>query len=150
MEGDELTDRVRDTIDVTASVDDLFEIVSDYGSYPEWQPNIKRVEVKEVDPEGRATLVWYEVDAVVKKVQYSLSYDYSNAPNSLTWTMVEGDIGSLDGSYGFEEFDDVTEVAYELAIDPGFKVPALLRRRAQRQIVSGALKDLKKRAEAGE
>ena len=40
-------------------------------------------------------------------------------------------------------------MAYELEIDPGFPLPGPLKRQAQRQIVSGALKDLKKRVEKG-
>ena len=54
----------------------------------------------------------------------------------------------LSGSYLFDEFDDVTEVTYETAIDPGFPIPGFLKRQGERQIVKGALQDLKKRVEA--
>jgi hypothetical protein len=57
-------------------------------------------------------------------------------------------VKELRGSYRFDEFDDLTEVQYETAIDPGFKVPGMLKRQAEKQIVKGALEDLKKRVES--
>ena len=70
--------------------------------------------------------------------EYTLGYDYSDAPDSFSWDLIEGDVKELSGSYGFDEFEDVTEVTYETAIDPGFPVPGFLKRQAERQIVKGA------------
>ena len=39
------------------------------------------------------------------------------------------------------------DVRYETRVDPGFPMPGMLRRQAQKQIVKGALQDLKKRVE---
>jgi uncharacterized membrane protein len=143
-----LADSVSDTIDVEASVERLFEVATDFEAYPEWNANIKNVEVRERDDEGRARLVWYEVDAKIKKLKYVLEYDYTDAPEAFSWKLVDGDVKELRGSYRFDDFGDVTEVQYETAIDPGFKVPGMLKRQAERQIVKGALEDLKKRVEA--
>lgn len=143
-----MAENVKDTIDIEASAEDIFAIAVDFDSYPEWNANIKQVEVKETDDEGRAVHVWYEVDAKIKVVKYTLAYDYSEAPESFSWDLVEGDVKELTGSYKFDEFDDVTEVTYEMKIDPGFKVPSMLRRQAEKMIVRGALEDLKKRVES--
>ena len=143
-----MADSVSDTIDVKATTDQIFEVATDFEAYPEWNANIKSVEVRERDDEGRATHVWYEVDAKIKKLKYTLEYDYSDAPEAFSWKLVEGDVKELHGSYRFDEFDDVTEVQYETAIDPGFKVPGMLKRQAEKQIVKGALEDLKKRVES--
>lgn len=140
---------VKETIDIEASAEDIFEVATDFESYPKWQPNFKRVEVKATDDEGRLTEVFFEVDVKVRRVKYTLEYDYSNAPESFSWDLVDGDVKELKGSYAFDEFEDVTEVAYELQIDPGWPLPGPLKRQAQRQIVSGALRDLKKRVEGG-
>jgi hypothetical protein len=88
------------------------------------------------------------VDAKVKVVAYTLAYDYSDAPTSFSWDLVDGDVKELSGSYSFDEFDEVTEVTYETAIDPGFPLPGFLKRQAEKQIVKGALDDLKKRVES--
>ena len=142
-----MADTVSDTIDVKATTAEIFEVATDFEAYPEWNANIKNVEIKQRDDEGRAKHVWYEVDAKIKKLKYVLEYDYSEAPGSFSWGLVEGDVKDLRGSYRFDEFDDVTEVQYEMAIDPGFKVPGMLKRQAEKQIVKGALEDLKKRVE---
>jgi uncharacterized membrane protein len=142
-----MADSVSDTIDVKATTDELFTVATEFEAYPEWNANIKKVEVRERDGDGRGRLVWYEVDAKIKKLTYTLEYDYSDAPDAFSWELVDGDVKELRGSYRFDEFDDVTEVQYEMAIDPGFKVPGMLKRQAEKQIVKSALADLKKRVE---
>lgn len=143
-----MTDRVKDSIDVKATAEELFELATDFGTYPEWNPNIKEAEVRARNDDGLATEVWFKVDAKIKVLSYTLGYDYSNAPESFSWDLVEGDVKKLAGSYTFDEFDDVTEVFYEMEIDPGFPVPGFLKKQAEKQIVRSALEDLKKRAES--
>ncbi|HVL64548.1 MAG TPA: SRPBCC family protein [Actinomycetota bacterium] len=144
-----MAEKVKDSIDIEASAEEIFEVATDFSAYPDWNANIKQVEIKETDDDGRATQVWYEVDAKIKVLRYTLEYDYSDAPEGFSWTLVEGDVKTLEGSYAFDEFEDVTDVTYELKIDPGFKVPGMLRRQAEKMIVRTALEDLKKRVEAG-
>ena len=142
-----MAERVKDSIDIKASADDIIEVVTDFDAYPDWNANIKKVEIREEDSDGWPTQVWFEVDAKVKTIRYTLEYDYSDVPESLSWTLLEGDVKSLSGSYAFDEFDDVTDVTYELSIDPGFPIPGFMKRQAEKQIMSSALKDLKKRTE---
>lgn len=143
-----MAEQVSDNIDVAASAEDVFEVATDFEAYPEWNANIKKVEIKATDDEGRATEVWYQVDAKVKTVTYTLGYDYSEAPDAFSWELIDGDVKELSGSYRFDEFDDVTEVQYETKIDPGFPIPGFLKRQGERQIVKAALADLKKRVES--
>lgn len=142
-----MADKVKDTIDIEATAEEIFGVTTDFEAYPDWNANIKSVAVKEADEEGRATKVWFEVDAKLKVVRYTLEYDYTDAPESFSWDLLDGDVTELSGSYSFDEFDDVTEVTYETSIDPGFPVPGLIKRQAQKQIAKAALKDLKKRVE---
>lgn len=142
-----MADSVSDSIDISASAEEIFAVATDLEKYPEWNANIKKVEVKDSDDDGRPTKVWMQVDAKIKTVSYTLAYDYSDAPESFSWDLVEGDVKELSGSYTFDEFDDVTEVRYETRVDPGFPMPGMLKRQAQKQIVKGALQDLKKRVE---
>jgi ribosome-associated toxin RatA of RatAB toxin-antitoxin module len=143
-----VAERVKDSIDIKGTAEEIFEVAADYASYPEWQDQVKKVDVLETDEDGYGTVVHYEVDAVLKKLSYTLDYDYSGWPKHFAWTLRDGDLKSLDGKYSFDEFDDVTEVTYEIAIEPGFKIPSVLRRQGERQIVSTALKGLKKRVES--
>lgn len=143
-----MAEKVKDSIDVSASAEELFEIATDFETYPDWSPNIKETRIEATGEEGLPTKVWFKVDAKIKVLAYTLDYDYSQAPESFSWTLAEGDVKALEGSYTFDEFDDVTEVRYELMIDPGFPVPGFLKKQAEKQIVRSALQDLKKRAES--
>jgi uncharacterized membrane protein len=142
-----LTDTVKDVIDSQASLQQVFGVAIDLEAYPEWNDAIKRVEVRATDENGYPTEVWMEVDAKLKVVTYTLAYDYTNAPESFSWSLIDGEVKELEGSYRFDEFDDVTEVTYEMKVDPGFPIPKLLKRQAEKQIARGALEDLKKRVE---
>jgi ribosome-associated toxin RatA of RatAB toxin-antitoxin module len=144
-----MAESVKDSIDIEATAEEIFDVATDFEKYPSWNPQIKKVEILETDEDGYATEVWFEVDAKVKKVQYTLEYDYSKAPEGYSWKLVEGDVKKLTGSYKFDEFEDVTDVTYQLSIDPGFSVPGFLKRQGEKQIVKGALEDLKKRVEKG-
>lgn len=143
-----MADRVKDSIDIKGTSEEIFEFAADYAKYPEWQDQVKKVEVLETDKDGYGTLVYYEVDTVLKQLSYTLEYDYTGWPKYFTWKLRDGDVKSLNGRYGFDEFDEVTEVTYEISVDPGFKIPSLLRRQGEKQIVSTALKGLKKRVES--
>ena len=55
----------------------------------------------------------------------------------------------LEGSYQFTSLDDATEVVYSLTVEPNFTVPGFLRRQAERQIVTTALRGLRKRVTGG-
>ncbi len=143
-----MAERVKDSIDIEATAEEILEVATDFESYPDWNPNIKKVEVQDTDDEGRATTVFFEVDAKVKTVRYRLGYDYSDAPEGFSWELIDGDVKELSGSYRFEEFDDVTEVEYQTRIEPGFPIPGILKRQGERQLVKAALVDLKKRVES--
>jgi ribosome-associated toxin RatA of RatAB toxin-antitoxin module len=143
-----MADKVKDSIDVKATTEEIFAVATDFAAYPEWNSDIKETLVKETDDQGRATHVWFKVDAKLKVVSYTLEYDYSDAPDSFSWSLLDGDIKKLEGSYAFDEFDDITEVNYEMEIDPGFPVPGFLKKQAEKRIARGALEDLKKRVES--
>jgi uncharacterized membrane protein len=143
-----MTDSVRDSIEISAPARDVFAVAIDFDSYPAWNSNISRVEVRSRDDSRRPTEVWMEVDAKLKTITYTLGYDYSDAPRSFSWSLVEGDVSELEGSYAFDESGDVTLVSYQLRVDPGFFVPKLVRRQAARQIARAALEGLKTRVES--
>ncbi|HVF54152.1 MAG TPA: SRPBCC family protein [Actinomycetota bacterium] len=140
-----MADSVKDSIDIEARADELFQAAIDFESYPSWADGVKKVEVKERDDEGRPLKVWWQVDAKVKTITYTLQYDYSSAPESFSWKLVEGDLNSLEGSYTFDEFGDTTDVTYEMTADLGFPVPGFIKRQGEKQIVRTALEGLKKR-----
>jgi uncharacterized membrane protein len=137
------------SIEVSAPAERVLEIAIDLASYPEWATGVKQVDVLESDEEGRPTRVAFVTDAMIKEISYVLRYRYDLA-NGFSWEAEPGsDIKAMDGSYRFNELDTGgTEVLYALRVEPAFTVPGFLRRQAEKQIVSSALRGLKKRAES--
>lgn len=137
------------SIEVSAPPQLVYEVALDLEAYPEWATGVKEVEIFEEDDYGRPTRVAFVADAMVKEISYTLLYHYE-MENGFSWSAEPGsDIKAMDGSYEFNELSDGgTEVLYALKVEPAFTVPGFLRRQAEKQIVSSALRGLKKRAES--
>lgn len=135
-------------VEVSAEPQHVYEVALDLEAYPEWAGGVKSVSIVSEDEHGRPSNVEFVVDAMIKEISYTLQYDY-DYDNGFAWTAVPNeDIRSLAGRYEFNELGDGgTEVVYALKVDPAFSVPGFLRRQAEKQIVSTALRGLKKRAE---
>ncbi len=143
-----MADRQSEQVRVDAPAGSVMEIITDFEAYPDWIDNIKDVEVRETDAEGRASRVWYHVDARVMDIEYVLAYEYPDE-HTLTWTLDEGEqIRQLDGEYRLEPDGDATDVRYTLEVDVAFPLPGFMKKRAAKQIMETGLKDLKRRAES--
>jgi uncharacterized membrane protein len=137
------------SIEVSAPAQLVYEVALDLDAYPDWATGVKSVDILEEDEYGRPTLVDFVAEAMIKEISYRLQYEYG-LESGFSWTAIPGsDIKAMEGSYEFKELDDGnTEVLYALRVDPAFTVPGFLRKQAEKQIVSSALRGLKKRAEA--
>jgi len=79
-----------------------------------------------------------------------LDYDWSQAPNKLSFSLDEADLlTSMDGVYTISAIDeDTTEVTYELGVDLSMPVPAMMRQKAEKATIDAALAQLKSYLEA--
>lgn len=134
------------SIDIEADVNRIVEVVTDIEAYPDWQSAFRKAVVLERDSSGRPAKAEFEVDAMIKTIHYTLEYSYP--PNAIAWSLLEGDVKQIKGSYGFEPEGDSTKVTYTYEIDAGFPIPGFLRKQGVKMMVSGALNDLRKRAES--
>ncbi|MDX1689947.1 MAG: SRPBCC family protein [Acidimicrobiia bacterium] len=139
------------TTETSASAETVFDVAADLPSYPDWASGVSSVEVLEETEDGLARRAEFEVEGFIKKIRYTLVYEYER-PSKISWTAEPGaDIEEMEGHYEFNELDDGgTEIVYALAVTPAFVVPGFLRRQAERQIVGSALRGLKKVAEERE
>jgi ribosome-associated toxin RatA of RatAB toxin-antitoxin module len=135
---------------VSAPPEQCFAVVSDLERYTEWAADIKEVTIRSRDGEGRPLEVTFRAGAFGRSTSYTLLYDYSGAPEALTWKQVAGDLTSrLDGTYRFERSPDGgTEVNYELEVGLRVPLPGFIKRRAQSRIMHTALEELKARVES--
>ena len=144
-----MAETATESIDIAAAPDAVWKIATDIEQYPAWAHDVKDVVVTERDADGRPLQVEFRTSALGRSTHYTLQYDYSDAPNSLSWTMVKGDIQrSIDGTYKFQPTDDGgTHVQYDLAIELVVPLPGFVKRRAERRILN-AVKEMKTFAES--
>ncbi len=135
--------------ETTASPEAVFDVAADLAAYTEWTTGVASVEVLEVDEAGLAMRARFELDGFIKRISYELHYEYTR-PSLISWMAVPGDdIEEMQGRYEFHAKDDGgTEIVYALRVAPAFTVPGFLRRQAEKQIVTNALRGLRRRAEA--
>lgn len=143
-----MSDAVSDSIIVEADADAVMDVIADFEAYPEWQDEIKEVEILETDEDGWGTKVRYVVDAKLFSMTYVLAYTYTD--EAMHWTLVEGDqVRKIDGTYRLQEQEDgTTRVVYDLEVVPAISLPGMVRRKAAQRIVDGALKGMKRRVES--
>jgi ribosome-associated toxin RatA of RatAB toxin-antitoxin module len=137
---------------VNGSLERCYAVVADVESYPEWVGDLKTVEVVERDGDNRPMAVAFRAAAFGRSTTYTLEYDYSAAPDELSWVQRSGNLTTrLDGHYRFEAVDSgTTQVTYELNVELKVPIPGFVKRRAEGHIIHAAVRDLKKRVEAGE
>jgi uncharacterized membrane protein len=137
---------------INASAEEIMEVLTDFDSYPKWT-DFKSVDVLKKDKQGRGSEVRYEMKApVIGEVALTLSSRYKADNGGLSWTSkdIEGDIKSIKGEYILKELDeDETNVTYKTTVDLKMKVPGMLRKQGEKQIIKQALDGLKKRVEQG-
>jgi ribosome-associated toxin RatA of RatAB toxin-antitoxin module len=145
-----MTEAVTDRIEINATPQAVMDVILDIEAYPQWQSDIREVEVLERDDEGRAARARFVVDARVFTAIYTLAYTYST--DGVRWELVSSDqLRQLDGSYRVAGgTDGTTTVTYELVADPTISVPRFMRRKAAEHIVRSALQGLRQRVEAGQ
>lgn len=141
------------TVEIDAPLEEVWEVAADVPASPAWQPALQTVETLETDEQGRATLVQSTSDAKVRTTSQRLRFSYDEGPQRMTWTQVEGDVKSLDGSWTFDELDGGrTRATFALKVDPGRMLGMLLRGpvegRVKEFLTKGAAEGLKEHVES--
>jgi ribosome-associated toxin RatA of RatAB toxin-antitoxin module len=145
-----VAEQAHERIKIDATPARCYAVAIDFEHYPDWARDVKSVTVLERDAEGRGAKVEYRAAGLGRSFRYTLQYDYTAAPDSFSWSLVEGEhLRALDGTYTFAPDGDGTRVEYELAVDLSMPLPGFMKRRAAGMIMGTALKELKKAVEAG-
>lgn len=138
---------------VQASPERVLAVIADFGSYAQWTGAVKDAEVLDPGTSGRAEKVRFVLDAGAIKDTYTLAYTWQVAPSGtgrVQWHLVEAEqlLTALDGSYTLEgDAQGPTTVTYRLTVDLRIPMLGLLKRQAEKRIISTALAELKKRVE---
>lgn len=137
--------------DIDAPIDEVWAVIEDVESAPEWQKGMNSMQAIERDGEDRAELCVTESDAGVKAVKTHVRFSY-DPPRKLSWRQEKGDLKSLEGSWTLEEIGDGrTRATYALHGDPGRVLGMLIRGPVEGKVrdvlVNGRPDELKRRVE---
>ena len=145
-----MTDLSKSLISIDAPIAAVQKALFELDKYPEWASQIKSAEALAHDDQGRITKVKMSIDAGMMKDRPILDYDWSQAPDKLSFSLDEADLlTGMDGVYTIRSIDeDTTEVTYELATSLSMPVPAMMRQKAEKATIDAALAQLKTYLEA--
>lgn len=141
------------TEEIDAGVEEVWAVVADVLSAPEWQGGVVGMTPLEHDDEGRATLVETENDIKVRTVKTQVRFAY-DPPGRLSWTQEKGDLKSVEGAWVLEDLGDGrTKATYQLDSDPGRVLGMLIRgpveSAVRAMLVNARPGELKRRVEGG-
>jgi ribosome-associated toxin RatA of RatAB toxin-antitoxin module len=140
------------TAEIDAPRDQVWTLVENVESAPEWQGGLKSMHALDRDGDGRAIRCEAETDAKIKTVKSIVRFTY-DGPDTLRWTQEKGDLKSVVGSWTLEDLGgDRTRATYALEVDLGRTLSLLVRGPVVdviRQMLVGARAgELKKRIES--
>ena len=137
----------RSTIIIEASIDQVAEAIAAVASYPSWSSSMKEVKVLE-GGDVRPTKVEMSLSSGALRDKAILSFDWSNFPASLAFTLEEADLlTAMDGHQELKSIGDETEVSYSLTVALSMPVPDMMRQKAEKAVVDQTLKELKTHVE---
>ena len=147
-----MADRTRSSVEIDAAPGEVLDVIADFERYPEWAEQVKECTVLTEDGDGWADQVEFTLDAGAVKDQYVLEYEWDvdeDGTGIVAWHLVRASLlKGMTGSYTLEALGDATRVTYDLEVDLSMPMIGMLKRKAERHIISTALTELKKRVEA--
>ncbi len=133
------------SIAIKAPKEKVFEIISDFGRYPKFIPEVEDVTVhSKTKNRAKAT---FTVN-LMKMVNYTLDLRL-NPPDKIAWTLIEGEfMESNDGSWVFTQLDkNLTDATFSVDIGFPFWVPSSLADGAIKSTMPKMMKHFKIEAE---
>ena len=137
--------------EIDAPLLEVWAVVQDVLSAPEWQGGLDKMTAIECDAEGRPTLVETENDIKVRRIKSRVRIRY-DGPIRLSFTQEKGDMKSVECVWELQDLGHGrTHASYSLDADPGRMLGLVLRgpvEAATRAIlVNGRPGELKRRVE---
>jgi carbon monoxide dehydrogenase subunit G len=141
------------TEEINAPIDEVWAVVEDVLSAPDWQGGLKDMEELERDGAGHVTLVESSNDAKVRTIKSTVRFEY-DGPTRLSWSQEKGELKSVDGAWELEDLGDGrTRAVYSLEVELGRMLGMVIRGplvdALRGQLVNARAGELKKRVESG-
>jgi ribosome-associated toxin RatA of RatAB toxin-antitoxin module len=147
-----MAERTQSSVEIAAAPGAVLDVIADFERYPEWAEQVQSCTVLSEDGDGWADQVEFDLNAGAIKDQYVLEYDWDVAEDgtgTVRWSLVRATLlKGLTGSYALAKSGAGTKVTYDLEVDLTMPMIGMLKRKAEKHIISTALTELKKRVEA--
>lgn len=112
---------------VGAPIADVYALLEDVATAPEWQSGLLEMDVLESDTEGRPLRCRTSSDAKVRVISTEVRFSYE-PQTAVRWEQTKGDLKSLVGAWELEDLGDSgTRVTYRLTGDPGRVLGMMVR-----------------------
>jgi carbon monoxide dehydrogenase subunit G len=139
--------------EIEAPLDQVWAIVEDVLSAPEWQGGLKDMLERDRDADGHVTLAESHSDAKVRTIKSTVRFTYE-PPARLRWRQEKGELKSVDGAWELEDLGGTrTRATYRLEVELGRMLGMVIRGPLvdvlRSQLVAARAGELKQRAEAG-
>lgn len=133
------------TIDINATPEECFKVITSFKDYPEFIPELERIEVLHQD-ETSAEVKYYI--KVIKRFTYQLRLK-KTPHEKMEWSYVEGDFKDNHGSWQLEPIMNGTKtrITYTVNLDLGFWVPKSISDKLVKYNLPAMLNNFKKRME---
>ena len=143
-----MADQTSSSLTIDAAPEAVLAVIADLHAYPEWNGEIKGVEVLETVPDGRPRRARFTLSSSGMSDDYTL--DYTWEADGVSWVLAAPSTlqKSQVGSYRLVPAGSGTEVHYDLKIDAKIPMIGPMRRKIEKRIVDGALRELKSRVES--
>lgn len=125
---------------------DCFAVLTDFEAYPRWASAVRRCEVVARGSGGIGRHVQFELEIARRRIRYRLAFHYV-PPGRASWSMIDGDLAGITGSYQFEETIGGVVVSCTQAIDVGFWIPELIRRPLEQRALRRSVDEFRVAAE---
>jgi len=137
--------------EIEAPIEQVWEVVEDVLTAPEWQDGLKDMQEVERDADGHVTLAESYSDAKVRTIKSTVRFAY-DGPTRLEWRQEKGELKSVDGSWDLEDLGaGRTRATYSLEVDLGRMLGLVIRGPLvdvlRGQLVKARAGELKKRVE---
>jgi len=141
------------TAEIEAPIEQVWDVVEDVLSAPDWQGGLKGMEELERDAEGHVTLVETSSDAKVRTLKSTVLFTY-DGPGRLEWRQEKGEMKSVEGAWELDDLGDGrTRASYRLEVELGRMLGMVIRGplvdALRGQLVSARAGELKERVEGG-
>lgn len=115
------------TAEIEAPIEQVWEVVEDVLTAPDWQGGLKDMKEIERDAEGHVTLVESYSDAKVRTIKSTVRFAYEG-PTRLAWRQEDGELKSVDGSWELEDLGaGRTRASYHLEVELGRMLGLVIR-----------------------